>query len=345
MIYTLNEEEKTKPNIFFRKDINHMSIIAQFQYPSKEKARIVSMYKKNHYSVCYVCTKYSISKATLMRWCKIFDGTIQSLDNKSRKPKSPHPSSHTPFEIEKILNLIKRNPRIGLTELYSKLRSQINYKRHYASLYRFLVKTGHYKKHKTVYKIYKPKKYFTPELLGEKMQLDVKFVPIDCNANLQDDYKYYQYTIIDEASRERFIYAYNEHSSFSTIDFVKRAITYFGYIPKTIQTDNGSEFTYTRENKDDITHPFDILCKELNIEHKLIRPRTPRHNGKVERSHRNDNIRFYQFLKFYNLDDLQVQMRAYLKRSNNIGMTPLNYKTPIEKRKELIMQNKVFIRS
>ena len=73
-----------------------MSIIAHFQYPSKEKARIVSMYKRNHFSVCYICTKYSISKATLMRWCKIFDGTVQSLDNKSRKPKSPHPSSHTP---------------------------------------------------------------------------------------------------------------------------------------------------------------------------------------------------------------------------------------------------------
>ena len=41
------------------------------------------------------------------------------------------------------------------------------------------------------------------------------------------DTKFYQYTIIDEASRERFIYPYKEQSSFSTIDFVKRAIVYF----------------------------------------------------------------------------------------------------------------------
>ena len=54
------------------------------------------------------------------------------------------------YIISKIINLIKRNPHIGLTELYSKLRVQINYSRCYSSLYRFLVKTGHYKKNKTV---------------------------------------------------------------------------------------------------------------------------------------------------------------------------------------------------
>lgn len=52
--------------------------------------------------------------------------------------------------------------------------------------------------------------------------------------------KFYQYTIIDEASRERFIYPYKEQSSYSTVDCVKHAIVYFGYKPITIQTDNGS---------------------------------------------------------------------------------------------------------
>ena len=52
--------------------------------------------------------------------------------------------------------------------------------------------------------------------------------------------KFYQYTIIDEASRERFIYPYKEQSSYSTVDFVKHVIVYFGYKPITIQTDNGS---------------------------------------------------------------------------------------------------------
>ena len=45
--------------------------------------------------------------------------------------------------------------------------------------------------------------------------------------------------MIEEASRKRFNRAYKEQSSFSTVDFVKRAITFFGYAPQIVQTDNG----------------------------------------------------------------------------------------------------------
>ena len=145
--------------------------------------------------------------------------------------------------------------------------------------------------------------------------------------------------MIDEASRERFIYPYKEQSSYSTIDFVKRAIVYFGYKPEIIQTDNGQEFTYTM--KTDKIHPLDNLLNDLNISHKLIKPRTPRHNGKVERSHRNDQQRFYSYLKFYSYDDLQKQMKTYLKRSNNIPMQVLNWLTPLEMRQQIIEKNNI----
>lgn len=82
--------------------------------------------------------------------------------------------------------------------------------------------------------------------------------------------------------------------------------------------------------KTDRTHPVDDLLNSLDITHKLIKSRTPRHNGKVESSHRNDHQRFY----FYN--DLILQMKAYLKRSNNIPMQSLNWLSPIEIRQELI---------
>ena len=80
---------------------------------------------------------------------------------------------------------------------------------------------------------------------------------------------------------------------------------------------------------------MDTLLKSLEIKHYKIRPRTPEHNGKVERSHRNDNERFYSYLKFYSFEDLQEQGARYLKRSNNIPMAVLGYLTPKEKRAEL----------
>ena len=148
------------------------------------------------------------------------------------------------------------------------------------------------------------------------------------------DINYYQYTCIDEASRERYLYWYEEHSAAYTVDFVKRCIRYYGYKTEEIQTDNGVEFTF---NRSDVKreHPMDTLLKEIGIKHHKIRPRTPEHNGKVERSHRNDNERFYSYLKFYSLEDLRKQGAAYLKRSNRIPMAVLGYLTPKEKREEL----------
>ena len=286
---------------------------------------------RNGYPISFVCRRYKISKSSLMRWNRKFDGTKESLMDKSHKPLTPHPNTHTELEIKWIKDFIRRNPHISMSELYGKLRTEKGYSRTAPSLFRVLRKLGFYV-NKEKHEKYVPKKYYTPTDIGIKWQMDVKYVPTECYSGTTPD-KFYQYTIIDEASRERFIYPYKEQSSFSTIDFVKRAILYFGYQPKIIQTDNGQEFTYTM--KTNRIHPLDVLLNELNITHQLIRPRTPRHNGKVERSHRNDQNRFYNYLKFYSYEDLKYQMKNYLNRSNNIPMQVLGWLSPIEKRKKI----------
>lgn len=270
-----------------------------------------------------------------MRWNKKFDGTKESLLDKSHRPKTPHPNAHTEQELKWIRDFHRRNPHISVCELYGKLRTEKGYSRHPGSLYRVFVRLGYSSKAPSTKKMSKPKPYDTPAELGVKWQMDVKYVPTVCYTGTVPQ-KFYQYTMVDEASRERFIYPYMEQSSYSTVDFVKRCIAYFGYTPQIIQTDNGTEFTYTA--KAIRMHSLDILCKELGIQHKLIRPRTPQHNGKVERSHRNDQERFYNFLKFYSYDDLKIQMKRYLYRSNKIPMQVLGWKSPLQKRLELETQ-------
>ena len=307
--------------------------IKYYPHDLNTKFYAVKLYRRG-YSVYDVCRRYKISKSSLMRWNKKFDGTRESLIDKSHRPLTPHPNAHTDEELKWIKDYLKRNPNITLPELFGKLRVDKGYSRHACSLFRIIRKMN-LKVAKEKHKKYTPKKYDTPTTIGIKWQMDVKFVPKDCYVGNNDD-KFYQYTVIDEASRERFIYPYKEHSTFSTIDFVKRAIVYFGYKPEIIQTDNGNEFTYT--SKTERIHPLDTLCNELNIQHKLIRPRTPRHNGKVERSHRNDQQRFYSNLHFYSYDDLLKQMKAYLKRSNNIPMQILGWLTPLQMREQLKKQ-------
>lgn len=292
----------------------------------------VKLYRQTR-DIDFVLRRYHISKSSLMRWNRKYDGTKESLMDKSHRPKTPHPNAHTDEEISWIKNYHRRNPNISLCELYGKLRTDKGYSRHIGSLYRIFIKLGYRQKVESTKKKSKHLgKYDTPKQLGVKWQMDVKYVPYACYAGTNGE-KFYQYTMLEEASRERFIYPYMEQSSYSTVDFVQRAIAYFGYAPDTIQTDNGTEFTHTANTKR--IHPFDMFCNKYNINHKLIIPRTPWHNGKVERSHRSDQERFYNFLKFYSYEDLLIQMKRYLKRSNNIPMSVLGWKTPLQKRAEL----------
>lgn len=313
-----------------------MTTISHYPHDLNTKYYAVLLYRNGN-PISFVCRRYKCSKASLMRWNKKFNGSKESLLDKSHRPLSPHPNAHTEEELYWIKNYIRRNPNISLCELYGKLRVEKGYSRHACSLFR-IVRKLKYPINTEYHEKYTPKKYDTPTNIGIKWQLDVKVVPKQCYTGKLPD-KFYQYTIIDEASRERFIYPYKEQSSYSTVDFVKRVITYFGYKPETIQTDNGQEFTHIK--KTDKIHPLDNLLSSLNINHKLIKPRTPRHNGKVERSHRNDQQRFYSYLKFYSYDDLLLQMKSYLKRSNNIPMQTLNWLSPLEMRQKIIEKNNI----
>ena len=183
-----------------------MTSISHYPHSLNTKFYAVLLYRNGN-PISFVCRRYKCSKASLMRWNKKFDGTKESLMDKSHKPLSPHPNAHTEEELTWIKNYIRRNPNISLCELYGKLRTEKGYSRHACSLFRIVrkmkypVNTEHHSK-------YTPKKYDTPNNIGIKWQMDVKVVPKPCYVGQLPD-KFYQYTVIDEASRERFIHTKN----------------------------------------------------------------------------------------------------------------------------------------
>ncbi len=256
-----------------------------FPHEITTKIHSAELYRETG-DISFVCRRYHISKASLMRWNKLYDETRESPEPKSHRPETPHPNAHTAEELKWSRDCHRRNPNITICELYGKLREDKAYKRHPGSLYRVFVRLGYRKQVESTKKKSKHNgKYDTPTELGVKWQMDVKYVPTACYIGV-DDEKFYQYTMLEEASRKRFIYAYKEKSSYSTVDFFKRAIIFFGCAPGTIQTDNGGEFTHTA--KTNRIHLLDKFCNKIHVRYKKIRPRTPWHNGKVERSHRND---------------------------------------------------------
>lgn len=176
---------------------------------------------------------------------------------------------------------------------------------------------------------YIPKPYEKTHFPGERVQVDVKFVPQVCIVGEAKGEKFYQYTSIDEFSRWRYLEAFREHSSYSSATFVEYLIKAAPFEIQCIQTDNGAEFTKKFVSDGANPHLFGKKLKEFGIRHKLIKSFTPRHNGKVERSHRKDNEYFYASHKFYSFLDFQKQFAVHCRRYNRFPIRPLGWLDPL----------------
>ena len=289
------------------------------------------------HGVTEAAKRYKQHRKTIYRWIEKYDGTRKSLVNKSRRPHS-HPKQHTEEEIKMIKKYKAQNKDVGLVVLWIKLMRN-GYSRSITSLYRVMQRLGIYKKAPSKKKKYIPKPYQQMTHPGERVQIDVKYVPTNClSKELRErGEKYYQYTAIDEYTRQRVLWASKEHSTYASAQFIDIVINKFKYKIECIQTDNGGEFTNRlNPHKTEMKTMFEKKLETLGINHKLIRPRTPRHNGKVERSHRKDQEMFYYKRVFVSFEDFKEKLRHWTREYNDFSMKPLGWKSPNEKYLEFI---------
>lgn len=294
------------------------------------------------------------SPASIYRWRKAYiesNGDIRALGSKSRRPKS-HPNSHTQEEIKLIRDMRRRNPNLGLQDLWIRLRER-DYTRTQSALLKVLkrLEIPTNPKFKTSPTCKKNKPYESMSYPGERVQIDVKYVPKECLspefiAKYQST-KLYQYTAIDEYSRYRILCGYREHSTYSSSLFLCNVVSSFrtlGVDVKCVQTDNGAEFTkgFIANSKNNHSM-FEVTANRLNIRLKRIKPHTPRHNGKVERSHREDQKLFYsEIIRLNRLitdeESFKRRLKRHQDRTNNRPMRPLNYLSPKQYLKQYLKQ-------
>ena len=282
------------------------------------------------FGVSKAAVKYKTNRQYIYRWKQRYDGSWDSLRDRSRRPLH-HPNQHTPQEISLISHMRRRNPHAGLVIFWVKLM-QRGYSRSISGLYRFLRKQKMMAV-KPANPKYVPKPYEQMLFPGQRIQIDVKFVPSICLVNQAQGQSFFQYTAIDEYSRWRFVEAFEEHNTYSSAVFLDHLVKVFPLPIQCVQTDNGSEFTkrFTGTKREENLTLFEERLRQYGIKHKKIRPFTPRHNGKVERSHRKDNERFYATHTFYSFEDFAAQLKVYNRRDyNNFPMRPLGWKTPNE---------------
>ena len=286
------------------------------------RQRVLEYQKKGH-SVTDTANRYHLSRKTVHKWRNRWDGTPGSLADRSRRPKNS-PRRQTEAEIRLVKRQAKKYKWQDHILAYQGARER-GYTRCFGCFTKTVRKLLE-DKPRRVKKKRKNKPYQRAEYPGQKVQVDVKFVPSDC---VTDGRKYYQYTAVDECTRWTYRYMYDEHSTHSSIQFLHRLVKECPFQIKRIQTDNGTEWTKQLIANDpkDLTS-FELGLKAYGIEYQRIRVATPRHNGKVERQHRIDQARFYNNLRMFSLLDGRRQLANYQRKSNDYIKGCLGMRSP-----------------
>ena len=302
------------------------------------------------YGIRKAAVKCHTSPSSIYRWKEMLakgNGDIRLLAKQSTRPRN-HPNAHTEIEIKLIKDLRRRNPNIGLQDLWIKLRKR-GYTRSQPALLKVLRRLGLQTNPKTRHSptCRKSRPYEQMSHPGERIQIDVKYVPMEClSEEFKEKYpglKLYQYTAIDEYSRYRILGGYLEHDTYSSSLFLCQVVSGFkalGTEVECVQIDNGSEFTKQFLAKSENNHSmFEVTAKRLGIRLKRIKPHTPKHNGKVERSHREDQKLFYSEMVrlshlITDIEEFKRRLKRHQDKTNNRPMRPLGYLSPVEYMKQ-----------
>ena len=310
----------------------HMSETIQ-----EERLRWVLPVAGSEMRLCDVARVCPYGKRTLERWVAAYrEGGGDALIPHSTRPKTS--PKETPIHIKERVVSLRKKTGLCARKLSWKLEKEGVYvtERVAGKIIRMegLVRTYRVRKVKTKYvKI--------PLLPGELVEIDVKYVP-----GTIENKAYFQYTAIDCASRWRYLLAYEEQNITNSIRFLESVISVFQHRIRSVKTDNGAIFTnyYVGTNKrSDLSvktiHALDIFCRDHGIIHYLIDPGKPAQNGKVERSHREDQEKFYEKNTFTSFRDLQRKMRRWNMYYNDLEHCGLDGKSPNEYLKEFELIN------
>lgn len=284
--------------------------------------------------------KFGIPARTIGSWVARFRASgIDGLRDKSRAPKLVANKKDRDGTLAEALKSFHKNePGLNRMQIFAKLLLESSPDRVTLSwLNRATRRLG---------LSYQPKRPANQHKLRYEipvpgyLQIDTKFV----EKQGEPGEKLYQFTAIDECSRVRFMGSSLTKGARAAALFLEDAIAFFKSLGVTVvqaQTDNGTEFTLPHTEatlasyaRGDTTEAlFTQVCHKHGIRHKLIKPRTPQLNGKVERSHRIDEERFYSRFTFSSEHDHNHALKTlWMPEYNELrphgalgGKTPIDF--------------------
>jgi transposase InsO family protein len=248
-------------------------------------------------NVALTCRYYGISRQCFYTWRRRYDA--HGLDGLRDRSKRPHISPNaTRTEVVGKIIYLRQHYHFGPARIAMYLRRYHDIQISHSGVWRILKRlelnrlpaSQRHKRHDRRWQRYeKP-------LPGHRVQLDVKFIEPLAGSRAGTRRKYYQFTAIDDCTRLRVLRIYPQLNQKTAIQFLDYVLERLPFRVEVIQTDNGVEFGTS----------FHWHVLDKGIGHVYIKPRTPRLNGKVERSHRIDAEEFYRLLDGVVIDDTKI---------------------------------------
>lgn len=156
----------------------------------------------------------------------------------------------------------------------------------------------------------------------------------------------YVFVAIERTTRFAHVEVVHDRSAETIAQCLKRFLAAFGHPVHTILTDNGSEFTdrfgdarWRKRQRGTGRHPFDRVCKDHGIEHRLTRAFRPQTNGMAERFNRRlaEAIRQHPAAsrnQGKNRFDTHAQRNAFITKTvhayNRTRLRCIGYKAPLD---------------
>jgi transposase InsO family protein len=249
-------------------------------------------------NVASTCRYYGISRPTFYKWLRQYEEFgEEGLRDRSNRPHScPH---QTDAEVVSKIVYLRQQHHFGPAKISMYLARYHEVAVSRSGVWRILKRlemnrlpsSQRYKRHDRRWRRHEK------QLPGHRVQVDVKFIePLSKAAGGRRKKRYYQFTAIDDCTRLRVLRIYQRNTQKSAIQFMDYVLAKLPFTVEVVQTDNGAEFQGA----------FHWHLLDRGIGHSYIKPRTPRLNGKVERSHRIDDEEFYRLLDGVVIDEAKV---------------------------------------
>ena len=234
-------------------------------------------------NVAHVCRRFGISRKSFYKWKRRHSehGDAGLCDRPRTPQRSPRATAQ---EVVSKIVYLRQHYHFGAGRIAAYLHRFHRITIAGSSVHRILTRHGMPRlpanqKHQPHGKRWQRYEKAQP---GHRLQLDVKFLERIAGTRR----RLYQFTAIDDCTRIRILKIYDACNQRTARLFVDEVVRRLPFRVHVVQTDNGAEFQSA----------FHWHLESLDIRHVYIRPRTPRLNGKVERSHRVDDQEFYQLL-------------------------------------------------